>query len=98
MKLDVYRSCTRKEKMDVLNTFWRRNVEAPSRTREAALQYGPVAVACLIAIAVELAVVISVAITRAYVIGAVAIVCEALVVWSLWWALVRTRDIKRLPS
>jgi hypothetical protein len=55
-------------------------------------------VACLIAIAVELAVVISVAITRAYVIGAVAIVFEALVVWSLWWALVRTRDIKRLTS
>lgn len=84
--------------MEVLNTFWRRNVEAPSRIREAALQYGPVAVACLIAIAVELAVVIGVAITRAYVIGVIAVVCEALVVWSLWWALVRTRDIKRLVS
>jgi len=98
VKLDVYRSCTRQEKMAVLNTFWRRNVEAPSRILEAALQYGPVAVACLVAIAAELALVIVVSITRAYVVGIVAVVCEALVVWSLWWALVRTRDIKRLTN
>ena len=64
MKLDVYRSCTRKEKMEVLNIFWRRNIEASSRIREAALQYGPVAVACLIAIAAELALVIGVSLTR----------------------------------
>jgi hypothetical protein len=98
MKLDVYRSCSRKEKMEVLNTFWRRNVDAPSRILDAALQYGPVAVACLVAIAAELALVIAVSITRAYVIGLIALACEALVLWSLWWALVRTRDIKRLTS
>jgi hypothetical protein len=98
MKLDVYRSCTRKEKMEVLNIFWRRNIEASSRIREAALQYGPVAVACLIAIAAELALVIGVSLTRAHVIGLVATICEVFVVWSLWWALARTRDIKRLTN
>jgi hypothetical protein len=82
--------------MEVLNTFWRRNVEAPSRIREAALQYGPVAVGCLMAITVELAIVIAASISRAHVIGVIAIVCEALNVLSLSWAIVRTRDIRRL--
>jgi hypothetical protein len=98
VKLDVYRSCTRKEKMEVLNIFWRRNIEASSRIREAALQYGPVAVACLVTIAIELAFVIAVSISRAVVVGATAVFCEAFVVWSLYWALARTRDIKRLTS
>jgi hypothetical protein len=98
VKLDIYRSCTRSEKMEVLDTFWRRNHEAPSRIKEAALQYGPFAVACLIAIAAEVAFVIALTISRAYVVGIAAVLCEVLVLWSLWWALVRTRDIKRLTS
>ena len=94
MKLDVYRSCSRQEKTEVLATFWRRNVEAPSRIREAARQYGPFAVISLVAIAAELALVIAVSIMRAYAVGSVAVLFEAIVVLSLWWALVRTRDIK----
>jgi hypothetical protein len=98
VKLDVYRSCSREEKAEVLNTFWRRNVEAPSQIREAARQYGPFAVISLVAIALELALVIAVSIMRAYLVGGVAVIFELVVMLSLWWALVRTREVKRLQK
>ncbi len=94
MKLDVYRSCSRAEKREVLDAFWRRNAQPTSRIREATNQYGPYAVICLVAVALELAVVIFVSIDRAVVIGALAILFEALDVLSLWWAVVRYRTIR----
>jgi hypothetical protein len=95
VKLDVYRSCSRQEKGEVLNVFWRSNVQAPARIQQAAVQYGPYAEICLVAVALELALIIGLSMSRADVVGAVAAVFEALVVVSLWWALVRTRAMRR---
>jgi uncharacterized membrane protein YhaH (DUF805 family) len=94
MKLDVYRSCSRQEKQEVLNAFWHRNVQPSSRIRRAAYQYGPYAVLCLVAVALELAFVIAVTIHRALVVGCIAIAFEGLVMLSLWWAVVRWREVK----
>ena len=94
MKLDVYRSCSRKEKGQVLDTFWRSNVKSTERIHLAAVQYGPYVVICLVAVALELAVIIGLAFSRADIIGAIAIVLEVVAVVSLWWALVRTRAIR----
>jgi uncharacterized membrane protein YkgB len=95
MKLDVYRSCSRKEKGQVLETFWRSNVESSDRIRHAATQYGPYAVLCLVVVALELGVIIGLAVSRASVLGAIATVLEVITVASLWWALVRTRAIRK---
>jgi uncharacterized membrane protein YhaH (DUF805 family) len=94
MKLDVYRSCSRQEKQEVLNAFWHRNVQPSSRIHQAAFQYGPYAVLCLVAVALELAFVIAITINRALVVGWIAIVLEGLVVLSLWWAVQRWREVK----
>jgi hypothetical protein len=94
MKLDVYRSCSRQEKQEVLNAFWHRNVEPSSRIHRAAHQYGPYAVLCLVMVALELALVIVATVQRAVVVGWIAIVIEGLVMLSLWWAVVRWREVK----
>jgi hypothetical protein len=95
VKLDVYRSCSRQEKGQVLDTFWRSHVKSSERIRLAAVQYGPYAVICLVAVALELAVIIGLSLSRADVIGIIAIVLEAVTVASLWWAVVRTRAVRR---
>jgi putative flippase GtrA len=94
MKLDIYQSCTRSEKRDVLNKFWSRNVQSSPRIQQAAFQYGPYAVICLIAVALELGFVIAVTIHRAFVVGLIAVLLEAFTLWSLWWAVLRWRAIK----
>jgi hypothetical protein len=94
MKLDVYQSCTRSEKRDVLNKFWNRNVQSSARIQKAAFQYGPYAVACIVAVALELGFVIVITIHRASVVGWIAMLLEALTLWSLWWAVVRWRAIR----
>jgi hypothetical protein len=95
VKLDVYRSCSRQEKRQVLEAFWRTTAHPTSRIHEAAAQYGPYAVLSLLAVAAELLVVILVAMDRAVAIGVIAILLEAFVVWSLWWAIARSRAIRR---
>ena len=94
MKLDVYQSCTRSEKRDVLNTIWRSNVQSSARIQQAAFQYGPYAAICLAAVALELGFVIVVSFHRAFVVGVIAALLEALTLWSLWWAIVRWRAIR----
>lgn len=94
MKLDVYRSCSRREKRQVLEAFWHRDAEASSRIHQAAGQYGPYAVISLVAVALELLVVVLVSIDRATAIAALAIFFEVLDLVSLWWALVRLRSFK----
>jgi hypothetical protein len=94
VKLDVYRSCSREEKRRVLEAFWRTNAHPSSRIREAAAQYGPYAVLSILAVAAELLVVILVSIDGAVVIGGVAILLEAFVLWSLWRAITRSRTIR----
>jgi phospholipase/lecithinase/hemolysin len=99
VKLDVYRSCSRQEKRQVLDAFWRTNVHPTNRIHDAAAQYGPYAVLSLLAVAAELLVVILVSIDRALVISVIAILLEAFVLWSLWWAITRSRAIRHeLPS
>ena len=51
--LDVYRSCSRSEKREVLEVFWRRDVVASERITDAALQYGPWALLCCVVLAAE---------------------------------------------
>jgi hypothetical protein len=94
MKLDVYRSCTRQEKGEVLNAFWHTNVTPSERIREAASQYGPWAVLCLVTLALELGLVIYVSINRAAIVGWLAVLLEAIVVLSLCWAVVRWRAFR----
>jgi hypothetical protein len=94
VKLDVYRSCSSAEKRDVLNTFWHTNVSASPRIHQAATEYGPYAALCLVAMALELAFVISFSLHRAVIIGAFAVLFEALVVLSLGWSLFRWRELK----
>jgi hypothetical protein len=95
VKLDVYRSCSRREKGQVLETFWRSDVSPSERVHLAAVQYGPYAVICLVAVTLELALIIGLSISRASVIGVIAIVLEAVTVASLWWAVVRTLAVRR---
>jgi hypothetical protein len=94
VKLDVYRSCTRQEKREVLDAFWRTRHRPSNRIHEAALQYGPFAIGSLVVVVAELAFVILVSIRRAPVVGWFAAAFEALVVLSLWWSLVRLSALK----
>jgi hypothetical protein len=48
----------------------------------------------LLAVAAELLVVILVSIDRVVVIGVLAILLEVFVVWSTWWAFIRSRAIR----
>jgi hypothetical protein len=98
VKLDVYRSCTRQEKREVLEAFWRRSGHPTARVHEAALQYGPFAVISLVTVVLELALVIFVSLHRAPVVGWLAVAFEAIVVLSLWWSLVRFRAISAHAS
>ena len=63
MKLNVYRGCTWREKREVLNVFWRTNVEASSNVVDAAVQYGYYCVICFFVVMAELALIIAVGLT-----------------------------------
>ncbi len=95
MRLDVYRSCTWREKRQVLEAFWSSHVESTGRIHEAAAQYGPYAVASLAIVAVELVVVFIAALTRVAVVSWIALAVEVVVIPSLWWAVVRSRSLKQ---
>jgi len=58
VNIDVYRSCTWREKRDVLNVFWRTNVDATSRIVVAAAQYGYYAVISLVVVMAEVALIL----------------------------------------
>ena len=94
MPLDVYRSCSRQEKRDVLNAFWRSSSHASTRINDAARQYGPYAAACLVVIVVELVPLLAVSIQRAYAWSWLVAAFEALSVLSLWWSVVRLRALR----
>ncbi len=94
MKLDAYRRCTRREKMEVLNTFWRRGSDASPTILHAARQYGAYAILCVAAIVVELAVVIVAGFRHATVVGWLALAVELFTLWSLWWSVLRYRSLR----
>jgi hypothetical protein len=94
VKVDVYRSCSWREKRDVLNVFWRTNVDASSRIIEASVQYGYYAVICMAVVMVEVAFILGVALDRNALIAALSVLAELFMIWSTWWAMKRYRILK----
>lgn len=94
MSLNVYRGCSWREKRDVLNVFWRSDVDASTRLREAALQYGYYAVICLGVVILEVALIFVVALGQNSLVAGLAAAGELFMVWSTWWALKRYRVLK----
>jgi hypothetical protein len=95
MKLDVYRSCTWREKRQVLEAFWSSRVASTGRIHEAAVQYAPYAVVSLAIVAIELVVVFIAALTRIAVVSWIALGAEAVVIASLSWAIRRSRALNQ---
>jgi hypothetical protein len=94
VKIDVYRSCSWREKRDVLNVFWRTNVEATSRIVEAAVQYGYYAVICLVVVMLEIAVIFAATIERHSFVAGFCAAAELFMLWSTRWALKRYRVLR----
>jgi hypothetical protein len=94
VNIDVYRSCTFKEKRDVLNVFWRTNVESTTRIGEAAVQYGYYAVICLAVVMLEVALILVVALNHNAFVAGFSAAAELFVLWSTWWALKRFRLLR----
>ena len=94
MNIDVYRSCSWREKRDVLNVFWRTNVEATSRIVEAAVQYGYYAVICLVVVMLEIALIFAATIEHHSFIAGFSVAAELFMLWSTWWAVKRYRALK----
>lgn len=95
MGLSVYRSCSWKEKREVLGTFWQTEVNPLPRINEAAIEYGPYAVLCIAVIAVEFVPVLVYAIARSDWWGWLVGAAEAFTLLSLRWSIVRNRALKR---
>ena len=94
MNIDVYRNCTFKEKRDVLNVFWRTNVESTTRIGEAAVQYGYYAVICLAVVMLEVALILVVALNHNAFAAGFSAAAELFMLWSTWWAIKRFRILK----
>jgi hypothetical protein len=99
VNLDVYRSCSWSEKRRVLEVFWRCDVVASDRITDAALQYGPWALLCCVVLALEPIPVLAIAIGRSDALAWTALVVEAVMLASVWWAAVRCNSLrKRAPD
>jgi hypothetical protein len=94
VNITVYRSCSWREKRDVLNVFWSSNVEASSRMVEASVQYGYYAIVSLFVVILELALIFVVALDRNALVAALTILAEVFTIWSTWWAVKRYRILK----
>jgi hypothetical protein len=94
VSIETYRSCSWREKRDVLNVFWRTNVEASSRLVEAAVQYGYYTVICLVVIMVEIALILVVGVRHNSFVAGLAAASELFMIWSTWWAVKRYRMLK----
>jgi len=94
VNIDIYRACTWQEKRDVLNVFWRTNVETTPRIREAAVQYGYYAVICLAVVMLELALIVVVGIDHNTLVAGLSAAAELFMIWSTWWAIRRYRTLK----
>jgi len=87
VNIDVYRSCTWREKRDVLNVFWRTNVDATSRIVVAAAQYGYYAVISLVVVMAEVALILWVGLEHNALVAGLAAALELFMIWSTWWAI-----------
>jgi hypothetical protein len=94
VNIDVYRSCSWREKRDVLNVFWRSDVEASTRLREAAVQYGYYAVICLAVVVLEVALILAVSVAHNSLVAGLSAAAELFMIWSTWWALKRYRILR----
>jgi len=94
VNLEVYRSCSWREKREVLNAFWRSGVDAPHKIAQAALEYGRYCVVCMYVVAIELALIAVAGIVRGSYLGWTAVVVEAFVGYWTWWSVVRLRALK----
>jgi hypothetical protein len=94
VKIDVYRSCSWREKRDVLGVFWRTNVDATPRIGAAAVQYGYYAVISLVVVVFEFALILGVSLNRNALVAALAVFAEPFMIWSTWWAIKRYRTVK----
>jgi hypothetical protein len=94
VNIDVYRSCSWREKRDVLNVFWRSDVEASSRLVKAAVQYGYYCLICLFVVILEVAVIFVVGLSRNTFVAGFAAASELFMFWSTWWAVKRYRILK----
>jgi len=94
VNIDVYRSCSWREKRDVLNVFWQTDVETTTRVREAAAQYGYYAVIALVVVMLEIALFFVVGIEHNTVVAGLSAAAELFMVWATWWAIKRFRSLR----
>ena len=94
VKLDHYRSCTWREKRQVLDLFWRTQSNPDQLIVTSALEYGYYAVICLEVVLVEIATIAVVIFGHGSSLAWWALVAEALVMFATWWAVVRYRALK----
>ena len=95
MNIKVYRGCSFKEKRDVLNVFWRTNVETTAQIGEAAVQYGFYAIICMIVVILEVALILVVALNHNAFFAGITAAGELFMFWSTWWAIKRYRTLKQ---
>jgi hypothetical protein len=98
VNLDVYRSCSFKEKREVLSVFWRTTAEGTERISRAAVQYGYVAIICLIAILLESVLLTVLSIVHGSALAWIGAAGDAFMVWAIGRALVRYRALKSLSG
>jgi len=94
VKIDVYRSCSWREKREVLGVFWSSNVETTARLGEAALQYGFYAVICLVVVMLELALILVAALNHNSFVAGLTAAAELFMLWTTWWSIRRYRLLK----
>lgn len=94
MNLDHYRSCTWREKRQVLDVFWRTQSNPTERMVKAAIEYGYYAMICLEVVLAEIAIIAFVAIRHGSPFEWLALVVGLLVMFATWWAVARYRALK----
>ena len=94
MNIKVYRGCSFKEKRDVLNVFWRTNVDTTARIGEAAVEYGYYAIICMVVVILEVALILVVALNHNAFLAGITAAGELFMFWSTWWAIKRYLTLK----
>lgn len=96
--LDHYRSCSWREKRQVLDAFWRTDSNPTERFVKATVEYGHYAIICLEVVLAEIAIIAAVAIRRGSSLAWWSLGAEVLVMFATWWAVVRYRALHILAT
>jgi len=91
MALTTYNTCSFSEKRDVLRTFWSARDHESEKINTAAREYGPYALALIVIITVELAIISALLVALASGWSWIATAATVLSLWSVWW----TRQCQR---